>query len=197
MVALCSNCCSLNFRLLFCQRIYCFGSAPCPLSLSLSLSFPSSSFKQFLELDPQLRDVITQFHQSRYASCLRTLDDMRSSLMLDMYLSQHLHSLLAMIRNKALIQVSAAPQRGRGGGGGGEGRGGGGGGGGRGRGGGGGGGGRGRGGGVGGGGGRGGGGGGGGRGRGGGGGGGGGGRGVFNFFQTLVKAQIVLSSFLV
>lgn len=65
-----------------------------------------SSFKQFLELDPQLRDVVTQFYQSSYASCLRTLEDMRSSLMLDMYLSQHLQTLLTMIRNKALIQVS-------------------------------------------------------------------------------------------
>jgi COP9 signalosome complex subunit 1 len=64
----------------------------------------SSSFKQFLELDPLLRDVVTQFHQSSYASCLRTLEDMRSSLMLDMYLSQHLQTLLTMIRNKALIQ---------------------------------------------------------------------------------------------
>lgn len=64
----------------------------------------SSSFKQFLELDPQLRDVVTQFYQSSYASCLRTLEDMRSSLMLDMYLSQHLQTLLTMIRNKALIQ---------------------------------------------------------------------------------------------
>ena len=68
-----------------------------------------SSFKQFLELDPQLRDVVMQFHQSSYTSCLRTLEEMRSSLMLDMYLSQHLHTLLTMIRNKALIQVYIAP----------------------------------------------------------------------------------------
>lgn len=74
-------------------------------SLLLSCVF-YSSFKQFLELDPQLRDVVTQFYQSSYASCLRTLEDMRSSLMLDMYLSQHLQTLLTMIRNKALIQVS-------------------------------------------------------------------------------------------
>jgi len=38
--------------------------------------FSFSSFKQFLELDPQLRDVITQFYQSKYASCLKTLDGM-------------------------------------------------------------------------------------------------------------------------
>ena len=64
-----------------------------------------SSFKQFLELDPQLRDVVTTFHQSCYTSCLRTLEEMRSRLMLDMYLSQHLQTLMNMIRSKALIQV--------------------------------------------------------------------------------------------
>lgn len=65
-----------------------------------------SSFKQFLELDPQLRDVILQFHQSHYTSCLRTLEEMRENLMLDMYLASHLSILYKMIRNKALIQVS-------------------------------------------------------------------------------------------
>ncbi|XP_065883227.1 COP9 signalosome complex subunit 1-like isoform X2 [Dysidea avara] len=63
----------------------------------------SSSFKQFLELDPQLRDVITQFYQSKYASCLKTLDGM-DTLMLDMYLAHHLQSLCSQIRNRALIQ---------------------------------------------------------------------------------------------
>lgn len=77
-------------------------------TFSLSLSPPSSllsSFKQFLELEPQLRDVIVQFHQSRYTSCLRILADMRDTLMLDMYLAAHVSTLYTMIRNKALIQV--------------------------------------------------------------------------------------------
>ena len=68
----------------------------------------SSSFKQFLELEPQLRDVITQFHQSRYTSCLRILSDMRDTLMLDMYLANHIPALYTMIRSKALIQVGAS-----------------------------------------------------------------------------------------
>ncbi len=64
-----------------------------------------SSFKQFLELEPQLRDVVTKFYQSSYTSCLNTLDEMRDTLMLDMYLSQHVGALYTKIRNKALIQV--------------------------------------------------------------------------------------------
>ena len=65
-----------------------------------------SSFKQFLELEPLLCDVIHQFHQSHYTSCLQTLEEMRENLMLDMYLASHISKLYKMIRNKALIQVS-------------------------------------------------------------------------------------------
>lgn len=67
--------------------------------------FPLSSFKQFLELEPQLREVLQQFYQSRYTSCLKTLQEMRETFMLDLYLSSHLNTLYTMIRNKALIQV--------------------------------------------------------------------------------------------
>ena len=36
-----------------------------------------SSFKLFLELEPQLRDVLYKFHESQYAACLKLLDEMR------------------------------------------------------------------------------------------------------------------------
>ena len=72
-----------------------------------------SSFKQFLELEPQLRDVIAQFHQSQYASCLKTLEGLRDSFMLDVYLANHVAQLYSMIRNKALIQVSSWSYRSR------------------------------------------------------------------------------------
>lgn len=64
----------------------------------------SSSFKQFLELEPFLRDVIMQFYQSNYATCLQTLDNLRDTFMLDMYLANHISALYKQIRNKALIQ---------------------------------------------------------------------------------------------
>lgn len=64
----------------------------------------SSSFKLFLELEPQLRDIIFKFYESKYASCLRLLDDVRDNLLLDMYLAPHLPALYTMIRNRALIQ---------------------------------------------------------------------------------------------
>lgn len=36
-----------------------------------------SSFKLFLELEPQLRDVLYKFHESQYAACLKLLDEMK------------------------------------------------------------------------------------------------------------------------
>ena len=39
-----------------------------------------SSFKLFLELEPQLRDIIHKFNESNYASCLKLLDEIKVSI---------------------------------------------------------------------------------------------------------------------
>ena len=39
----------------------------------------SSSFKQFLELEPQLRDIMSKFYESKYASCLTLLAEIKAS----------------------------------------------------------------------------------------------------------------------
>ena len=67
--------------------------------------FVTSSFKQFLELEPLLRDTIIHFHQSKYASCLKMLNELHDTFMLDQYLANHVASIYTQIRNKALIQV--------------------------------------------------------------------------------------------
>jgi COP9 signalosome complex subunit 1 len=64
----------------------------------------SSSFKLFLESEPQLRDAITCFYESKYANCLSILKDMRDNLLLDLYLAPHVNTLYAKIRNRALVQ---------------------------------------------------------------------------------------------
>lgn len=64
----------------------------------------SSSFKLFLELEPQLRDIIFKFYESKYASCLTLLDDIKDNLLLDMYIAPHVNALYTQIRNRALIQ---------------------------------------------------------------------------------------------
>jgi len=64
----------------------------------------STQFKLFLELEPQLRDVIQSFYESRYGQCLKLLQEMKDNLMLDMYLAPHINTLFSMIRNRGLIQ---------------------------------------------------------------------------------------------
>jgi len=64
----------------------------------------SSSFKLFLELEPQLRDIIHKFYESKYASCLKLLDEIKDNLLLDMYIAPHVYLLYTQIRNRALIQ---------------------------------------------------------------------------------------------
>lgn len=39
--------------------------------------FYFSSFKLFLELEPQLRDIIHKFYESSYAQCLRLLTEIK------------------------------------------------------------------------------------------------------------------------
>ncbi|KAA8584778.1 hypothetical protein FQN60_003472 [Etheostoma spectabile] len=58
----------------------------------------------FLELEPQIRDIIFKFYESKYASCLKLLDEMKDNLLLDMYLAPHVKTLYSQIRNRALIQ---------------------------------------------------------------------------------------------
>jgi hypothetical protein len=60
-----------------------------------------------LELEPQLRDIIHKFYESKYASCLKFLDEIKDNLLLDMYLAPHVSTLYTQIRNRALCQVSA------------------------------------------------------------------------------------------
>ncbi|CAH1793629.1 unnamed protein product [Owenia fusiformis] len=64
----------------------------------------SSSFKLFLELEPPLRDIIHKFYDSKYASCLKLLEEIKDNLLLDMYLSAHVNTLYVQIRNRALCQ---------------------------------------------------------------------------------------------
>lgn len=64
----------------------------------------SASFKLFLELEPQVRDIVFKFYESKYAQCLKLLNEMRDNLLLDIYLAPHVNKLYTQIRNRALIQ---------------------------------------------------------------------------------------------
>ncbi|TYZ59285.1 hypothetical protein PybrP1_006561 [[Pythium] brassicae (nom. inval.)] len=64
----------------------------------------NSSFKAFLELLPWLRELISDFYSSNYASCLQTLESMKPELSLDMYLCAHVDKLCHEIRSRGIIQ---------------------------------------------------------------------------------------------
>ena len=64
----------------------------------------SSSFRSYLELEPQLRQAISSFVAGKYSACLGILESYRIDYLLDVYLSRHFIDLFRRIRNKAIIQ---------------------------------------------------------------------------------------------
>jgi len=62
------------------------------------------TFKSFLELTPELRELINDFYASRYASCLKALEKLKPSLLLDPYLHEHVEGIYQKIRSRALVQ---------------------------------------------------------------------------------------------
>lgn len=64
----------------------------------------NSVFKQSLELVPEVRELLYDFFESRYAACMSHLEKIKAELMLDIHLHDHVEDLYLQIRNKALVQ---------------------------------------------------------------------------------------------
>ncbi|GMI69650.1 ARABIDOPSIS THALIANA FUSCA 6, EMBRYO DEFECTIVE 78, CONSTITUTIVE PHOTOMORPHOGENIC 11 [Hibiscus trionum] len=64
------------------------------------------NFRDFLELVPEVREVINDFYSSHYASCLEYLGNLKPNLIFDIHLYDHVETLYDQIRNKALIQYT-------------------------------------------------------------------------------------------
>ncbi|RYP78307.1 hypothetical protein DL770_006906 [Monosporascus sp. CRB-9-2] len=64
----------------------------------------SSSFRNYLELEPHIRKAISMFVNGRYSACLSILESYRADYMLDIYLCQHVPLLFSQIRNKCIVQ---------------------------------------------------------------------------------------------
>lgn len=64
----------------------------------------NNSFKLFLELEPEVRDAIFKFYESKYEVCLTILNKIKPILLLDMYIGSHINQLYSNIRSKAMIQ---------------------------------------------------------------------------------------------
>lgn len=64
------------------------------------------NFRNFLELVPEVRELIQDFYSSHYASCLQYLENLKPNLLLDIHLHDHVETLYSQIRHKALIQYT-------------------------------------------------------------------------------------------
>nr|XP_009620565.1 COP9 signalosome complex subunit 1 [Nicotiana tomentosiformis] len=64
------------------------------------------NFRNFLELVPEIRELIHDFYTSHYASCMEYLGNLKANLLLDIHLHDHVETLYDQIRNKALIQYT-------------------------------------------------------------------------------------------
>ncbi|KAL5653550.1 hypothetical protein ACJX0J_039008, partial [Zea mays] len=59
------------------------------------------NFRNFLELVPEVRELVNDFNASRYGSCLGHLEKLKPNLLLDIHLHEHVESLYMDIRHKA------------------------------------------------------------------------------------------------
>uniref|UniRef100_A0A915D2L6 PCI domain-containing protein n=1 Tax=Ditylenchus dipsaci TaxID=166011 RepID=A0A915D2L6_9BILA len=61
-------------------------------------------FRKFLESEPKLVELLQKFCRSEFGICLDILAELRDSLLLDMFLSPHIHQLYALIRQSSIVQ---------------------------------------------------------------------------------------------
>ncbi|XP_047324376.1 COP9 signalosome complex subunit 1-like [Impatiens glandulifera] len=66
----------------------------------------NSTFQILLELVPEVRELIHNFYYSRYASALDYLANLKTNMLLDIHLHDHVDTLYEKIRHKALIQYT-------------------------------------------------------------------------------------------
>lgn len=64
----------------------------------------NNKYRGFLELEPDISNIINCFYESKYTACLESLDKLLPRLLLDIYLRDHVSTLYEKIRSKALVQ---------------------------------------------------------------------------------------------
>lgn len=64
----------------------------------------SSTFRAFLEVEPQIRRAISYFYTAKYSNCLQILNDYKSDYLLDIHLSRHVKLLYDTILSKSIVQ---------------------------------------------------------------------------------------------
>lgn len=67
----------------------------------------STSFRECLEYVPQIRDLITDFCNCKYAACLSRLEALQEAMSLDVHLHAHVVDLCRHVRSKSMVQYFA------------------------------------------------------------------------------------------
>jgi len=67
----------------------------------------SPTFRECLDVAPQIRDLAIDFCNCRYAACLASLEKLKEPLSLDVHLHGQVASLCEQIRNKGIVQYFA------------------------------------------------------------------------------------------
>ncbi|KJE96582.1 proteasome component region PCI [Capsaspora owczarzaki ATCC 30864] len=65
------------------------------------------NFRQFLELVPEVRELIQAFYHSRYATVLTIMSSLHDDLAADIHLNPHVSALFALIRSRAMQQYAS------------------------------------------------------------------------------------------
>lgn len=63
--------------------------------------------KAFAPVMLQVRDMVHDFYNSRYATCFAALEALKPMLSIDIHLHDHVKALLSEIKTRALVQVRA------------------------------------------------------------------------------------------
>ena len=64
----------------------------------------NTSFRNYLELEPQIRRAISFFVAGKYSSCLAILNNYKPDYLLDIHLQQHVDGIYSEVRTKAIRQ---------------------------------------------------------------------------------------------
>lgn len=67
----------------------------------------SQTFRECLDMAPQIRDLAIDFCSCRYAACLASLEKLKEPLSLDVHLHGQVANLCEQIRNKGIVQYFA------------------------------------------------------------------------------------------
>ncbi|KAJ3154290.1 cop9 signalosome complex subunit [Geranomyces variabilis] len=64
----------------------------------------NANFRQYLELEPQIRELLHGFYQSKYALCLKLMSELKNNLYLDLWFNGHVDEIYRDIRRRAQVQ---------------------------------------------------------------------------------------------